>query len=269
MVGICKADSAIGLGPNLTPQLLLQFINAQGNVLLAQSSTKAAPSSLVNFLAELEISFPPDRGGVVVDHFSYEATAAADSHDVLVLAPPAPVRPNIKPYFTPVGDDAAKPIVYPHGMGHVLGSSQLLTPILRAPSTAYLYDAQEQADLIETDELFASGAQLGLVSVFQARNSARVAILGAVELLADKWFDANVSTVSNAGTVSNTWNREFAKRLSGWTFHEVGVVRVISVDHRLNGEDGSQELNPEIYRINNDAVSDSCRQLARNLSSTN
>jgi oligosaccharyltransferase complex subunit beta len=239
-----------GLGPNLTPQILLQFVNAKGNILLAQSSTKAAPSSLVSFLAELDIAFPQDRSGLVVDHFSYDAKSAAEAHDVVLLAPQKPVRAGIKAYFSPE-DDKEAVLAYPHGMGHALGPSTLLTPVLRAPRTAYLYDPKEQADKIEHDELFASGTQLGLVSVFQARNSGRVAVVGAVEMLADEWFDADVETVE--GKTSRTWNREFAKRLSGWTFHEIGVLRVNSVDHYLMEQDGNNVSNPEIYRIKTDS----------------
>jgi oligosaccharyltransferase complex subunit beta len=136
-------------------------------------------------------------------------------------------------------------------VGHVLGHGPLLTPILRAPGTAYLYNPKEQPEAVDPADLFAVGSQLALASAMQARNSARLTILGSAEMLADKWFDAKVKKVGDKDVT--TWNREFAKRVSGWTFHEIGVLRVNEIEHHLN-EVGSNETNPSIYRIKNDVV---------------
>jgi oligosaccharyltransferase complex subunit beta len=86
----------------------------------------------------------------------------------------------------------------------------------------------------------------------QARNSARFTVLGSAEMLSDKWFDAKVKKVG--GKETTTWNRDFAKRVSGWTFQELGVLRVNSVEHHLNEPGAPQEPNPKIYRINNNVV---------------
>jgi oligosaccharyltransferase complex subunit beta len=135
-------------------------------------------------------------------------------------------------------------------VGHVLGSGPLLTPIVRAPATAYSYNPKEQAEVLDADELFAAGQQLALVSVMQARNSARVTVLGSAEMLQDKWLDAKVAKLGGKST--KTENKEFARRVAGWTFQEIGVLRVNSVEHHLQG---SEELNPGIYRVKNDVVS--------------
>ncbi|PON10391.1 hypothetical protein C2W62_50305, partial [Candidatus Entotheonella serta] len=63
---------APGLGPNLTPNLLVDFVNAKGNVLVALSSTTPASTSLVSLLSELDITLPAERTGTVVDHFNYD-----------------------------------------------------------------------------------------------------------------------------------------------------------------------------------------------------
>ncbi|KAM0740347.1 hypothetical protein ACQRIT_005531 [Beauveria bassiana] len=233
------------LGPNLTPNLLVDFVNAKGNIVVGLSSTTPTTSSIVSLLAELEISLPAERTGTVVDHFHYDALSAPETHDVLVLDTPTPnTRAGLKPYFAL--PDAV--IAVPHTAGHVLGNSHLLTPILRAPDTAYSYNPKEQATVVEPDELFAAGRQLALVSALQARNSARVVVLGA-EMLQDKWFDAKVAKVD--GSPTKTQNKEFARRLSGWAFQEVGVLRVNDVEHRLVGSD---EPNPSLYRIKNDVT---------------
>ncbi|KEY68612.1 hypothetical protein S7711_05792 [Stachybotrys chartarum IBT 7711] len=232
--------TAKALGPNLTPNILVDFVNAKGNILVTLSSKSTTPSSIVSLLSELDVVLPTERISSVVDHFNYDTVSASDKHDVLVLDVPTNVRPGLKKYLELPGGVLA----VPHAAAHALGASQLLTPILRAPRTAYSYNPREQAEVVDADELFAAGSQLGLVSVVQARNSARVTVLGSADLLQDKWFDAKVAKVGDKKV--KTENREFARRLSGWTFQEVGVLRVNDVEHRLHGDN---ETNPSIYRI--------------------
>ncbi|KAI0845875.1 Dolichyl-diphosphooligosaccharide-protein glycosyltransferase 48kDa subunit [Daldinia vernicosa] len=239
-----------GLGPNLTPKILLDFINANGNILLALSASQPAPTSIVSLLLELDIHLPSDRQGLVVDHFNYDVLSAPEKHDVLLLPPPGLLRPDVKDFFSPVSTDGGV-IAFPSGTGQTLGSGALLTPILRAPSTSYSYNPKEQAEVI--DELFASGSQLSLVSTFQARNSARFTVIGSAEMLSDKWFDAKVKKVGEDKEV-NTINREFAKRVAGWTFKEIGVLRVNWIEHHLNEVGQSNASNPKIYRIKNDVT---------------
>ncbi|PWI68266.1 hypothetical protein PCL_02035 [Purpureocillium lilacinum] len=231
-----------GLGPNLTPNLLVDFVNAKGNVLVALSSTTPASTSLVSLLSELDITLPAERTGTVVDHFNYDTVSAPETHDTLVLDAPTSVRPGLKPYF-----DVGGVLALPHTAGHILGQSHLLAPVLRAPSTAYSYNPKEQAETVDPDDLFAAGQQLALVSTMQARNSARLTVLGSAEMLQDKWFDAKVARGDDKK--AKTENREFSKRVSGWTFQEIGVLRVNEIEHRLVG---SNETNPEIYRIKTD-----------------
>ncbi|KAK5988613.1 Dolichyl-diphosphooligosaccharide--protein glycosyltransferase subunit wbp1 [Cladobotryum mycophilum] len=229
-----------GLGPHLTPNLLVDFVNAQGNILLALSSTTPASTSIVALLSELDIALPAERTGTIVDHFNYDSVSAAETHDVLVLDAPTNVRPGLKTYFEMPGSVLS----FPHAAGHVLGSGPLLTPVVRAPATAYSYSPKEQSDVVDPDDLFAAGKQLAIVSVLQARNSARLTVLGSAEMLQDKWLDAKVA--KNGETHIKTENREFARRLSGWTFQEIGVLRVNEIEHKLWGDD---EKNPSIYRI--------------------
>ena len=195
----------------------------------------------------MDIVLPDERTGTVIDHFNYDALSASDKHDVLVLDAPKPIRDDIAPLFA-ISDDAV--IALPRAAGHVLGPGPLLTPILRAPDTAYSYDPKEQGSTVDPDELFAAGRQLSLLTGFQARNSARVAVLGSAEMLTDAWFDGQVQRAGSKGKVA-TQNREFAKRVSGWAFQEIGVLRVNSIEHRLKGDN---EANPSIYRVKHEVV---------------
>ncbi|KAK3694289.1 Dolichyl-diphosphooligosaccharide--protein glycosyltransferase subunit WBP1 [Podospora appendiculata] len=238
-----------GLGPNLTPALLLQFINQNGNILLALSASTPTPVSFVSLLAELDIQLPADRTALVVDHFNYDTASAADKHDVLLLPAPRPSRSDVKDFF---GGSSTSLLAFPRGLGVTLGAGELLTSIVRAPRTAYSYNPKEASEAVGSDDLFAAGEQLALVSAFQARNSARFTIVGSAEMLQDAWFDAEVKTV--AGATAKTDNREFAKRVSGWTFQELGVLRVNWIEHHLNEEGVANMSNPEIYRIKNDVT---------------
>lgn len=244
-----------GYGPALTPKILLDYTNAGGNVLLGLSSESGTSSAVSSLLLEFDISLSPDKSSVVVDHFNYDSVSAAEKHDVLLLPRPGPLRPDVLNFFGGAGL-----LAVPKAVGQTLGNSNaLLAPVLKAPVTAYPYNPKEEAQSVE--EVFAAGSQLALVSAMQARNSARFTVLGSLEMLQDKWFDASVKLPS--GKNEKTVNREFAQQLTEWTFKEVGLLNVLSVQHHevgsssKAGENTTQigELNPDIYRIKNDVVS--------------
>jgi oligosaccharyltransferase complex subunit beta len=256
---------AKGLGPELTAHKLLEFASKDGNILLGLSATQPTPSNLVSLFLELDIHLPPDRNALVVDHFNYDAASAAEKHDVLLVSPPKNIRPDVKNFF-----DVTGPIAVPRAVGQILGNgSPLLAPILRAPSTAYSYNPKEEADSIE--DLFATGEQLSLITAMQGRNSARFTVVGSSEMLENTWFNAKVKG-NNKDT--KTANREFAKRLSGWTFKELGVLKVGKLIHYLNEGAAKNKFNasmlsvpdhsPGLYRIKNDVVSKVIYQLSTN-----
>lgn len=221
---------------------------------MALTSGQATPSSLVSLLSELDIQLPADRTGLVVDHFHHDAASAADRHDVLLLPAPGPLRPDMVDVFASGARPGEDLVAFPRGLGAVLGPGPLLHPVLRAPPTAYLYNPGEQPSGVDPAELFAAGRQLALVATAQARNSARLTLVGAAEMLEDRWFDATVKTVGGGNEV-RTFNREFAKRIAGWTFKELGVLRVNWIEHHLDEAGASNQSNPKIYRVKNDVVS--------------
>jgi len=242
----------------LTANVLLKFINSQGNILLTLSGTSPTPSAISSLLVELDIHLPPDRTSLVVDHFTYDTLSASERHDVLLLPQPDAPRPDVKNYF---GGSGA--IAFPRSVGQVLGNqSPFLAPILRAPSTAYSYNPKDEVDTVE--EPFATGQQMALVSTMQARNSARFTVLGSVEALEDGWFNGKVKGVGKGKEMTSA-NRDFARALSAWTFMEIGVLKVGRVEHYLSsttadkaGNDSVAQLgylNPKIYRVKNDVVS--------------
>ena len=226
----------------------------EGNVILALSSEQAMPTALQSLLLELDIHIPSDKGALVVDHFNYDSTSAAEKHDVLLLPYPKALKPEVKHYF---GGEGV--IAVPRAVGQTLGNeSPLIAPILRAPNTAYSYNPKDEADIVE--EPFAVGSQLSLVSAVQALNSARLTVVGSSEMLQNAWF-AEKATL--AGKAVKTANRDFATKLTSWAFKETGVLKVGKLVHYLdegvskkpNASSAIPENNPTIYRVKSDVVS--------------
>ncbi|EKG14714.1 Oligosaccharyl transferase complex subunit Wbp1 [Macrophomina phaseolina MS6] len=252
---ILLPTKAKGLGPSLPPQVFVDFVNKGGNILLALSGDAPLQSQISSMLLEFDIHLPQERNAVTVDHFNYDKISAPEKHDVLVVERSQRAKAGIKNFFS--GDGV---LAVPRAVGHVLGNdSPFLTPILRAPSTAYIYNPKEEADAVE--DPFAVGQQLSLVTAFQGRNSARLTVLGSAKMLQDEWFDAKVDL---NGVKGKTANKEFAQQLTAWTFKEIGVLKVGRLQHFLN-ENAAQpglnasgldvpEHNPRLYRIKNDVT---------------
>lgn len=248
-----------GYGPSLTPKFLLEYVNAGGNVLLGLSSESGTPSAISSLLLEFDITLPTDKHSVIVDHFNHDTASSGEKHDVLLVSRSTPSRADVVNFFGGSGL-----LALPQTVGQTLGNtSPLVAPILKAPVTAYAYNPKEDVESVE--DVFATGSQLSLISALQARNSARFVVLGSLESLQDKWFDASVKTLD--GKSVKTVNREFAKQLTEWTFKEVGVLKVVDISHHQiapstkSGENATQigDSNPEIYRIKNDVV---CHELS-------
>ena len=241
----------------MTPNLLLQFINQDGNILLALSASSSLPTAISSILLELDIHLAPERTSLVVDHFNYDVSSSIDRHDVLLLSQPSSSKPGVRNFF---GGDGT--IAFPRAVAQELGNnSPLLSTILGAKATAYSYNPKDDGEPMQ--EPFAVGEQISLVSSIQSRNSARFTVFGSVEALEDHWFDAKVK--DGTGKQSVTANRKFAEQVSAWTFKEAGVLKVSRVEHHLStvekGADSNDSvaqlgyLNPTIYRIKNEAVS--------------
>jgi oligosaccharyltransferase complex subunit beta len=220
------------------------------------SSEQAVPSAVSSLLLELDITLPPDRNSIVVDHFNYDTKSASEKHEVLLLQSPKFSKKETKNFFS-VGNVLA----FPHAVGQVLGNaSPLLQSVLKAPNTAYIYNHKEsESEALE--DIFATGEQISLVTTFQARNSARFTVLGSAEALEDKYFTATVQLPGSSPKSTKTGNRDFARQLSAWTFKELGVLRVNNIEHHLNEatQSSSKDVaaldpNPSIYRIKNDVA---------------
>lgn len=247
--------TSTGLGPNLTPRILLDFVEMEGNILLTLSGGSSTPTAIQSLLLEMDIAIPADKTSLTVDHFHYDTLSSAEKHDVLLLSQPPSTHSNVKHFF---GGDGV--LAFPRAVGQTLGNaSPLLQAIVKAPNTAYIYNPKDDAETVE--EPFATGSQIALVSAMQARNSARFTVVGSAEALQDAWFNTKVRTPK--GDSAKTVNREFARQITQWTFKEVGVLKVGEIQHYQNSgetDPATGDLakvgfaNPTIYRINSDVV---------------
>src|SRR5579859_4416747 len=177
-LGCCGRGLMVALGSNLTPQILVQFLNDGGNILLASSSTTS--ESLRDFARELDIDLPP-RDSYLADHFTYHPDSTRN-HTLLVLdSANFPALSHVNAILSPQTRESK--IVY-RGAGHGLGQGPFLLPLVRGRGTGYVFDGKEDLDSVE--DPYVAGKQAFLVSAFQARNNARVVVTSSLDMFSDE-----------------------------------------------------------------------------------
>jgi oligosaccharyltransferase complex subunit beta len=143
---------------------LLDFVNQGGNVLVATDSSTS--ETLRDFALEFSVDFD-DQGTSVLDYFH-----SLDEPSLLVLS--SGTFPSKAPFST-----NKNPILF-QGLGHRLsGKNQLSFPLLSAHPSSFSYslkDLQDDPSLRGNPIL---GSDLSLVSLFQARNNARLVFTGS------------------------------------------------------------------------------------------
>ncbi|RPA82059.1 Dolichyl-diphosphooligosaccharide-protein glycosyltransferase 48kDa subunit [Ascobolus immersus RN42] len=233
---ILLPPSSKAYGPNLTPQTLVKFINSSGNILLLINPS-SVPETTRDFAREMDIFLPP-KDYAITDHYIFDRSSARENHDTLIVRSPQG-SPDQKSYFS-----TTFPVIW-KGTGFTIGNSPLVNPILKGARGSYVYDTKE--DAVYTDDPWAVGAQINLVAAVQARNNARLTVVGSDVVFTDEFFDKEVTAADGYGLRSG--NREFARKLVSWTFQETGVLRVDKIEH---GRVGFSERNEGIYRVKND-----------------
>ena len=163
----------------MTPQLLVDFLNDGGNILLASSSSTS--ESLRDFARELDIDLPP-RDSFFADHFSYHPDSTRNHTLVTLDSENFSKLSHVDAIFSKETRDSK--IVY-RGAAHGLGSGPFLLPLLKAKGTSYVYDGKEDLDTVE--DPYVAGTQAFLVSAFQAKNNARVVITSSLDMFSDEY----------------------------------------------------------------------------------
>jgi oligosaccharyltransferase complex subunit beta len=167
------------MGSNFTPQLLVQFLNEGGNILLAASSSTS--ETLRDFARELDIDLPP-RDSYFADHFSYHPDTTKNHTLVILNSENFPSLPHVESIFAP--ETRKSKIVY-RGAAHGLGTGPLLLPLLKGKETSYVFDGKEDLDTVE--DPYVAGTQAFLVSGFQAWNNGRVVITSSLDIFSNEY----------------------------------------------------------------------------------
>ena len=143
----------------------------------------AASSSLGDTLRDFAFEFSADfddKNTAVIDHFAFDTKLDSKGKHTVVYSDSANLARN-----SVILSDAVlngPPILF-KGIGHKLtGRNQLAMKVLGTGPSAYSYD-------VEDEEISAApminGAEMALVSVLQARNNARIAFCGSLEMFSD------------------------------------------------------------------------------------
>ncbi|GAA5969579.1 hypothetical protein JCM3765_003440 [Sporobolomyces pararoseus] len=217
----------------LSPQRLSSLVNSGTNILLALSPNSS--ETWRDWARELEIDMA-DRGTQAVDHFEYNLDSDDGSHTSLVL----PLNDVPHP-FVSASTRSGPPIIY-EGALHSTGRSPLLSPILSPPSTTF--SAQSDSQL---EDLRFYGTRSAAVSGFQARNNARITVVGSLQVFSDRAADSAIKL--HHTTYPKSGNSAFVSDLTRWTFSSTGQRRVVSVQHGVSGRELS---NPQTYRVNDE-----------------
>lgn len=143
---------------------LLDFVNDGGNVLVGASDK--VKDAVRDFAIEFSVEFD-DAGTGVFDSFNRQ--------DEYIIPN---VIQNSHVFSKPVA-----PLLY-KGIGHkVSGKNNLVFSLLNGSPSAYSYALNDNDWMDGTPML---GSEVGLVSVMQARNNARVGFFGSIDFFTDK-----------------------------------------------------------------------------------
>ncbi|KAK3867607.1 hypothetical protein Pcinc_026962 [Petrolisthes cinctipes] len=221
-------------GGALSVETIVEFVDGGGNVLVAGS--RDAADLIRELVTEVGVEMD-EEGAAVIDHLHYDAND--DGQHTLIAAPSSGLIES----DVMVGPSDGTPILY-RGTGLITDAENpLVLPVLRAPSTSYCYNPTQAI----TDYPHATGQNMLLVAALQARNNARVVVSGSLEFFSDAFIMASVQTPQGSFH-ERSGNGKVVEALSRWVFKEEGVLRVVSIDHHLEGE----KHPPAAYTIKQD-----------------
>ncbi|KAK7049205.1 hypothetical protein VNI00_005806 [Paramarasmius palmivorus] len=215
---------------DITPQVLVQLLSGNTNLLIALSPKQNLITSLA---PEFSLILPPPNTPLI-SHFPERKEPA---NVVPISIPRSSV--DTPPILTP----STAPIWF-SGIPFALGQNPLLFPILNAPAESFAADADATADVLadaaeKGGEGLWAGTQLAVAAGFQALGGARVAWVGGAEVFSDAFANKDIEDGVKSG------NKQFAQDVAAWAFQENLVLRIDDASHQyVNGS------TPEHYTIN-------------------
>lgn len=238
---ILFAPTAIDFGTTITKANIIAFIDSGRNVLVAASSTT---TPFIREIAnECGVDFDEPYSSVI-DHTMYDLSDTQGEHTLVA----SDVWTENKVILGETGPSA--PVLF-RGIGHASREdSTLVYNILTGAASAYSHAAGSAVS-----EYPQSAAESTLlVSVMQARNSARVVFAGSLDMFSDALFVSPVHVAGTGKKHARSGNQEFCVEVSKWLFQERGVLKAENLLHRKVGDttvtrvDGAV-VNPGAYRV--------------------
>ncbi|KAL6947619.1 hypothetical protein ACO0RG_000195 [Hanseniaspora osmophila] len=193
---------------SLTSSKLLKFYENGGDV-LAITSPVGVTDPVRLFLNQLSI-YPAPKGYILRDYFN----ASDEKKNTFAIAG----SDSLNDYVFNSSSDAE--LVYSKGSSALLGSSDLLVPILKAPSTSLNKNVN--------DEEWTIGSQGYLIAAFQNLKNARMTWVGSDKFFANGLYESN--------------NKAFIEELTKWTFREKSVIKVNGAKHYHADKTSYEEL---------------------------
>lgn len=212
---------------------ILEFVDSGRDlIVVADPGMSDAIRAIAN---ECGIEFEEDPNAIVIDHLNF--AVAEDNIEHSLIAADSFVKSNAI-----LGEKGIEAPVLFEGVAHsVAPTNSLVVKVLSASSSAY--SANPEALLRDPPAL--SGSSIGLVSVVQARNNARILISGSLSLFSNKFFTSPVTKFGSSSSYERSGNKQFAQEISKWLFHERGHLKAVNVRHHKAGE----QQEPQMYRI--------------------
>jgi oligosaccharyltransferase complex subunit beta len=236
---IIFAPATKEFGGRLDAEILTEFVDAGGNVLVAGSNTIG--DSIREFASECGIEFADDKSAVI-DHLNYDVND--NGQHTLVVASPN----NLLSAELIVGQAKKNnlPFLF-RGIGMSSDpDNPLLLDVLTASSTSYTANPDEQT---LTEYPATVGKRTLLISVLQARNNARVGFVGSLDFFSNEFFESSVQP-NNGKKQTKSGNQDLAVALSDWLFKQRGVLRARNIRHYLK----SDKTTPRFYTVKDDIV---------------
>jgi oligosaccharyltransferase complex subunit beta len=236
---IIFAPATKEFGGRLDAEILTQFVDAGGNVLVAGSNTIG--DAIREFASECGIEFADDKSAVI-DHLNYDVNDNGQ-HTLIVASPD-----NLLSSELIIGQAKKNSLPFLFrgiGMSSDL-DNPLLLDVLTASSSSYTANPDEPT----LNEYPATvGKRTLLISVLQARNNARVGFVGSLDFFSNDFFQNSVQT-NNGKKHTKSGNQDLAVALSDWLFKQRGVLRSRNIHHYLK----SDKSTPRFYTIKYDIV---------------
>eukprot|EP00249_Psilotum_nudum_P014079 c24654_g1_i2 orf=471-1802(-) len=233
---ILFAPSVEKLGGTLDVLAVLDFVDSGRDLILAADVITSDVTR--DIAAECGVHFDEEPDSVVIDHVNFAVSKSEVDHTLISCD-------DFIESSAILGENAIQAPVLFRGIAHSVNSAnRLVNKVLTASETGY--SGNPDAELTQFPALF--GTSIGLVSVVQARNNARILISGSLDLFSNKFFNSSVKRFGCSRSYAKSGNEQFAVELSKWAFHERGHLKVLNVRHHKVGETNE----PSMYRICDD-----------------